>query len=479
MTIESTADTAWLACQTLLKEKIPVQPYSTWLAPLSIWADSTESWSIAVPNDFVLRFVKERYWSIIADWFALHYPDITIQLMVGAARSVTVLPVEAKKRVSPKLAAANPAPTPSIEVLEKQAADQQQVGRILDHHDSTRLQMTHTFDTLVDGTANQLAVAIAKHVSANLGEENYNPLFIYGGVGLGKTHLLQAIGNEAFQRNPKLTIRYIHAERYVRDLMKAAQHKTFDEFKKRYHAIDLLLMDDIQFIGGKDRTQEEFFYLFNALIDQGKQIVMTSDAFPRHIENLEERLVSRVSQGITVEVAPPSMEMRVAILTKKAAMQGLWLPHDIAFFIAKHICSNVRELEGALKKIVAYARFSDQELSLTLAKEALKDVLAASLRTINMDDIQKTVADYYRVKLVDLLGKKRTKILVRPRQVAMSLAKELTEMSLPSIGEAFGGRDHTTVIYACKSIKKQRTTDPELEKAYTSLLGIIKQDQGR
>ena len=311
-------------------------------------------------------------------------------------------------------------------------------------------------------------------IADNPGDSTYNPFFVYGGVGLGKTHLIQAIGNHVYQKNPQAKIRYIHAERYVADIMRAYQHKAFDEFKRYYHSLDLLLIDDIQFFAGKNRTMEEFFYAFNALLEGGKQVIMTCDSYPKQIEGMDERLISRFSWGLTVEIQPPELEMRVAILMKKAEADNLKLGNDVAFFIAQNVRSNVRELEGALKRVVAYSRFSNQPISLDLVKEALKDILAAGNRQISVDNIQKTVADYYKIKLSDMHSKKRSRDIARPRQVAMALAKELTSMSLPNIGDAFGGRDHTTVLHACKTIAEMRESDPDISRDYAALQQMLR-----
>ncbi len=330
-----------------------------------------------------------------------------------------------------------------------------------------------TFENFVIGKANQLAIAAATQV-AELPGVSYNPLFIYGGVGLGKTHLLQAIGNQIRISNPQVKICYMHAERYVADVVRAYQTNKFEEFKQFYHSLDVLLIDDIQFFAGKAKTQEEFFYAFNTLIDAHKQVIMTSDTFPKEISGLESRLVSRFGWGLTIAIEPPELEMRVAILLKKASMSGYTLDNEVAFFIAKHVSSNVRELEGALKRVEAYAKFHKRNISVETTKEALRDILIAQTRLISIDNIQKTVADYYRIKMVELLSKKRTRNLTRPRQIAMSLARELTTMSLPEIGNSFGGKDHSTVIHACKTITNLRAADTSLDADYKILLQTLK-----
>ena len=302
----------------------------------------------------------------------------------------------------------------------------------------------------------------------------YNPLFIYGGVGLGKTHLIQAIGNSLRARAPETKIRYIHAEQYVSDVVRAYQHKAFDDFKRYYHSLDLLLIDDIQFFSGKSRTQEEFFYAFNALVEAHKQIVISCDTYPKEISGIENRLISRFGWGLTVAVEPPELEMRVAILLKKAEIEGVQLEEAVAFFLAKHIQSNVRELEGGLKRVLAYARFTSTGLSVDLCREALRDLLAIQHRQVSVENIQKTVADFYKIKVSEMYSKKRSRNVARPRQVAMALAKELTQLSLPDIGEAFGGRDHTTVLHACRKISLLKSTSNELTRDFNSLLKVLR-----
>jgi chromosomal replication initiator protein len=330
-----------------------------------------------------------------------------------------------------------------------------------------------TFDSFVTGKANQLARAAAIQVAEHPGTA-YNPLFIYGGVGLGKTHLLQAIGNLVQESKAQAKIRYIHAEQYVSDVVRAYQHKAFDGFKKYYHSLDLLLIDDIQFFGGKNRTQEEFFYAFNALIEGHKQVIITCDTYPKEISGMEDRLISRFGWGLTVAIEPPELEMRVAILLKKAEADDIALPQDVAFFIAKHIQSNVRELEGALKRVIAYSNFAGQAITVELAREALKDLLAIQYRQVSVDNIQRTVADYYKIKVAEMYSKKRSRNVARPRQMAMALAKELTQLSLPDIGEAFGGRDHTTVLHACRKIAELKSDYPEIGRDFEALLQVLR-----
>ncbi len=328
-------------------------------------------------------------------------------------------------------------------------------------HERSRLNPILTFDNFVTGKANQLARAAAIQVANNPGK-SYNPLYLYGGVGLGKTHLIHAIGNFMLMENPRARIRYIHAEQYVSDVVKAYQRKAFDEFKRYYHSLDLLLIDDIQFFSGKNRTQEEFFYAFEALIANRAQVIITSDTYPKEITGIDDRLISRFDSGLTVAIEPPELEMRVAILMKKAAAENVSVPEEVAFFVAKHLRSNVRELEGALRKILAFSNFHGKDITIEVTREALKDLLTVQNRQISVENIQKTCADFYNIKVADMYSKKRPANIARPRQIAMYLAKELTQKSLPEIGELFGGRDHTTVLHAVRKIADERSKDAQL-----------------
>jgi chromosomal replication initiator protein len=439
----------WHACRRRLEQELPAQQFSTWIKPLEPEAAAEDSGTLvlSVPNRFILETVRERFLQRIA-----------------------ALATEAGGReIELKLVIARAAEPPSRgAVLPMQRPGQAPVTP-----DRARLNRNFTFETFVTGKANQLARAAAMQVAENPGI-SYNPLFIYGGVGLGKTHLVQAIGNQLSAERPDARIRYIHAEQYVTDVVRAYQQKSFEEFKRYYHSLDLLLIDDIQFFSNKDRTQEEFFYAFNALVEAHKQIVITCDTYPKEIAGMQERLISRFGWGLTVAIEPPELEMRVAIVLKKAEAEALALPEDIAFFIAKHIRSNVRELEGALKKVLAFARFSGRELSLELAREALRDILHVAHRQINVEGIQKTVAEYFKIKVSDMHSKRRNRNVARPRQVAMALAKDLTQMSLPEIGEAFGNRDHTTVLHACRTIATLRKKDLGLNRDYHLLEQVLK-----
>ena len=441
----------WSLCLEKLKQQLTEQQFNTWIKPLSVEIQEEEI-RINAPNRFVLQWVKDKFSQQITELAAEHFSR-PVELILSLA------------------------PTPTSKSLTSVPSqpdfNEKKVKTKPIQNDTSRLNNNFSFDGFVTGKANQLARAAAIQVAENPGHA-YNPLFIYGGVGLGKTHLIQAIGNRMRELNSNAKISYIHAERYVSDVVKAYQHKSFDDFKRYYHSLDLLLIDDIQFISGKSRTQEEFFYAFNALIEDKKQVVITCDTYPKEIDGIEDRLISRFGWGLTVAIEPPELEMRVAILLKKAEMEKIPLNEEVAFFIAKQIRSNVRELEGALKRVMAYSKFHNLSISLSVAKEALKDLLAVQNRQISIENIQKTVADYYKIKVADLYSPKRTRTIARPRQIAMALAKELTELSLPNIGEAFGGRDHTTVLHACRKINELKSSDPSINKDFNVLLQVLR-----
>ena len=441
----------WSLCLEKLKQQLTEQQFNTWIKPLSVEIQEEEI-RINAPNRFVLQWVKDKFSQQITELATEHFSR-PVELILSLA------------------------PTPTSKSLTSVPSqpdfNEKKVKTKPIQNDTSRLNNNFSFDGFVTGKANQLARAAAIQVAENPGHA-YNPLFIYGGVGLGKTHLIQAIGNRMRELNSNAKISYIHAERYVSDVVKAYQHKSFDDFKRYYHSLDLLLIDDIQFISGKSRTQEEFFYAFNALIEDKKQVVITCDTYPKEIDGIEDRLISRFGWGLTVAIEPPELEMRVAILLKKAEMEKIPLNEEVAFFIAKQIRSNVRELEGALKRVMAYSKFHNLSISLSVAKEALKDLLAVQNRQISIENIQKTVADYYKIKVADLYSPKRTRTIARPRQIAMALAKELTELSLPNIGEAFGGRDHTTVLHACRKINELKSSDPSINKDFNVLLQVLR-----
>ncbi len=444
-----TMDSFWDLCQERFRASLTQQQFSTWIKPLML-EDAGGEVRILAPNHFVMDWVRDKFAEHIDAWAQEFY-----------ARPVTVQYALTRKQTAPRTTVTAPAQAPAAAVAPSGAAGT-----------GMRLNPGFTFDNFVSGRANQLARAAALQIAENPGVA-YNPLFVYGGVGLGKTHLLQAIGNNVRQANPDARISYIHANDYVDDVVKAYLNKQFDDLKRRYMSLDLLLIDDIQFLAKKDRTQEEFFYVFNSLIENKKQIVITCDTFPKEITGLDDRLKSRFAWGLTVAVEPPELEMRVAILLAKAQADNVKLDETVAFFIAKQVRSNVRELEGALKRVVAFSRFHEKPIALDLVKEALRDLIASTSRIVSIENIQKTVADYYKIKVADMFSKKRTRNLARPRQVAMALAKELTNQSLPEIGESFGGRDHTTVIHACRKVAELRETEADIGRDYLVLLQTL------
>lgn len=451
----------WSDCLARFERELPAQQFNAWIKTLRVETDEPERrLRLVAPNGFILKWVRDRYLGRIEDLSRQFFPEpIGIDLILDEST-----PAQANEPPATELPAAVPLtarPSVSVDIDRTQ------------EYEKTRLNPEFTFDTLVTGRSNDLARAASQQVAMNPGA-SYNPLFIYGGVGLGKTHLVHALGNEVLMHSPDKVIRYIHAEDYYTDVVRAFQQKSFDSFKRAYRNLDVLLIDDIQFFNNKARTQEEFFYVFNALVEAKKQIVITCDTYPKDIQGLEERLISRFDWGLTVQIEPPELEMRVAILKKKADSEAITLGDDVAFLIAKHLRSNVRELEGALKKVLAYARFHQREISVDLAKEALKDIIGAHNRQITLESIQKTVADYYKIKVADMYSQKRTRAIARPRQVAMFLARDLTPHSLPEIGDAFGGRDHTTVLHACRTITDLRTKENQLNHDLLVLSQTIK-----
>ena len=447
----------WPACLDVLAHELPQQQFNTWIRPLTarVAADQSKL-TLFVGNRFKLDWIRAQYGARIAGILeSLHGQRVDVELAL-APRATPVKPT-----LSEFPSPAEAAPTaPPAEPMAAPAPDEEASASGAFR---SRLNGALTFDTLVEGSANRMARAAALHVAGAPGQL-YNPLFIYGGVGLGKTHLMHAVGNQLVQARPGAKVLYIHAEQFVSDVVKAYQRKTFDQFKDRYHSLDLLLIDDVQFFANKDRTQEEFFNAFEALLAKKSHIIMTSDTYPTGLADIHERLVSRFDSGLTVALEPPELEMRVAILVSKAAAEGAEMPEEVAFFVAKNVRSNVRELEGALRKILAYSRFNQKEISIALAKEALRDLLSIQNRQISVENIQKTVADYYKIKVSDMYSKKRPASIARPRQIAMYLAKELTQKSLPEIGELFGGRDHTTVLHAVRKIAGERQQLTELNQ---------------
>jgi len=464
---------AWTACLDTFSRELTPQQFLTWIQPLAC-RDEGNGLRLTAPNRFVLQWVRERFGArIVSVATAAAGNPVSIEYAVAdaAAPPVPGAP-EPAREAAPSLATGGGAPVDSSVAHRALPTAPSPPMAAVRKTDATSLNPTFNFTSFVSGKANQLARAAGLQVADH--PTSYNPLFVYGGVGLGKTHLIQAIGNHILLSNPAAKIRYIHAETYVSDVVRAYQHKAFDDFKRYYRSLDLLLIDDIQFFGGKSRTQEEFFYLFNTLIEAHKQVVITCDTYPKEIAGIEERLISRFGWGLTVALEPPELEMRVAILLAKAQSVGMRMDEQVAFFIAKHIRSNVRELEGALKRVLAYSNFHGQEISLALAKDALRDLLAVQNRQISIENIQKTVADYYKIRVSDMHSKKRSRAVARPRQVAMALAKELTQMSLPEIGSNFGGRDHTTVLHACRQVAKLRESMPDMNHDVNFLLQVLR-----
>lgn len=450
----------WSSCLNRFEQELPAQQFNTWIKGLHLVNDEAgpTHFRLVAPNRFVMQWVRERYLGQIEalgqEFFST---PVSINLAVADATPDLAVATEVSDQVPSTLAPAT--------VKSARSGDPE--------YEKTRLNSEFTFDTLVTGRANDLARAAALQVAMNPGV-SYNPLFIYGGVGLGKTHLIHAIGNSIYAANPDLEVRYVHAEDYFSDVVRAFQQNSREAFKRYYRSLDLLLIDDIQFFNRKDRTQEEFFYAFNALIEAKKQIIITCDTYPKDVQGLEERLVSRFDWGLTVAIEPPELEMRIAILKKKAEAEQISISDEVSFLIAKNLRSNVRELEGALNRVVAYARFHGREINLEVAREALRDIIGATNRQISLELIQKTVSDFYKIKVADMYSQKRTRAIARPRQIAMWLTRELTSHSLPEIGEAFGGRDHTTVIHACRTIIDLRGKDTRLNNDLHVLMQTIK-----
>ena len=444
----------WSACAAHLENEVPEQLYRTWIRPLVLAGYDANAGLIRIgaPNQFKLNWVKAQYGQRIAELVAqVAGADVRVQFEVvrssetqasaHAPRALASVPDSGRESGDAPAAALDGAVRPQVV-------------------DRSRLRADLTLENFVTGKANQMARAAALQVVERPG--SYNPLFLYGGVGLGKTHLIHAVGNAFMERNAASRVRYIHAQEYFDEMVRAIQRKNSEDLKQYYQSLDLLLIDDIQFLSGKPRTQEEFFYTFDALYAARKQIIITCDTYPKEIAGIEERLISRFDSGLIVAIEPPELEMRVAILLKKAEQQSVQIPEEVAFFIAKHLRSNVRELEGGLLRVVAYAGFRSRPVTLELAKEALEDLLALNRRQVSIEVIQKTVADFFKIKVADMYSKRRHAHIVLPRQIAMYLAKDLTQKSLPEIGEAFGGRDHTTVLHAMRKITEQRQHDPEL-----------------
>jgi chromosomal replication initiator protein len=473
----------WQQCLACLQDELPSQQFNTWIRPLKVHEDGRVIQLLA-PNRFVQDWVRDKYFSRIRELVADYATDATqdVELVVGplgaSPQGVASHATERASIITPATfvptapPAVQPMPRRATTIIQPQFNVESGPERVVQVEGSVRhqsyLNRAFTFSSFVQGKSNQLALAAAKQVAENPGS-SYNPLFLYGGVGLGKTHLMHAVGAALIERNPNAKVVYLHSERFVADMVKALQLNAINEFKRFYRSVDALLIDDIQFFAGKERSQEEFFHTFNALLESGQQMILTCDRYPKEIVGLEDRLKSRFGWGLTVAVEPPELETRVAILMKKAAEGNIALPEDAAFFLAKKIRSNVRELEGALKRVVANSHFTGEAISTPFIQESLRDLLALQDRKVSIDNIQKTVASYYKIKIADILSKRRSRSVARPRQLAMALAKELTNHSLPEIGDAFGGRDHTTVLHACRKIKELREADRDIHDDYDNL----------
>lgn len=473
----------WQKCLIQLETELPTHQFNTWLKPLRV-SSGNNGLTLFAPNRFVAAWVQDKYLerlsTVLSDFG--YQQNIVVKIDVQSAKR-SEIPAFGERRGATATATTHPAQpdrlsgTP-VQLDSNKAATANkpvqttgatQRGR---NKIQSYLNRQFTFELFVEGKSNQLALAASQQVAENVGGA-YNPLFIYGGVGLGKTHLMQAIGNRVLAQNPAAKVVYLHSERFVADMVKALQLNAMAEFKRFYRSLDALLIDDIQFFAKKDRSQEEFFHTFNALLEGNQQVILTCDRFPKEIDGLEDRLKSRFGWGLTVAVEPPDLETRVAILMQKAEEAKAKLPAESAFFIAQRIRSNVRELEGALKRVIANAQFTGMPITTALVKEALKDLLALQDKQVSIDNIQRTVAEYFKIKLSDLHSKRRSRSIARPRQVAMALAKELTHHSLPEIGEAFGGRDHTTVLHACRKVKELRETNRDIKEDYTNLLRTL------
>jgi chromosomal replication initiator protein len=444
------AATLWSRCLEKLEAELSEQQLNTWIRPLQAQVDNG-TLRLFAPNRFVLDWVKNNFFQRI---------DQLVQQLHSVEANQVIIEIGGHERV------VIPKPVPKSTLTETTATSPE-LPPI-----RSNLNPNFTFSNFVEGKSNQLAKAASIQVGKNPGG-SYNPLFIYGGVGLGKTHLMHAIGNGMLEHKPGARIVYLHSERFVGDMVKALQHNAINEFKRVYRSVDALLIDDIQFFAGKERSQEEFFHTFNALLEGQQQVILTCDRFPKEIDGLEERLKSRFGWGLTVAIEPPELETRVAILQSKAEQAGTSIPNEVAFFIAKRIRSNVRELEGAMRRLIANSHFTGRPITLDFAREALRDLIALHDKLITIENIQKTVAEYYKIRVADLLSTRRSRSITRPRQIAMSLAKELTNHSLPEIGDAFGGRDHTTALHACRKVAQLREEDQRIGEDYNNLLRIL------
>jgi chromosomal replication initiator protein len=483
--------TLWQQCLDNLQDELNSQQFNTWIRPLQAEEGESNELRLLAPNRFVRDWVNDKYAKRISELMRELAPakPPKVSLTVGSRRLAAQAP-QHRDLGNPVSASPSRPASPAVHTPPRgDIADEREIDRLRDEAPSRRnnerqvqvegslkhgsgLNPNFTFDTFVEGKSNQLARAASRQVSENPGGA-YNPLFLYGGVGLGKTHLMHAVGNALATRRENARVVYLHSERFVADMVKALQLNAINDFKRFYRSVDALLIDDIQFFAGKERSQEEFFHTFNALLEGGQQMILTSDRYPKEISGVEERLKSRFGWGLTVAIEPPELETRVAILMKKADQAKVDLPHDAAFFIAQKIRSNVRELEGALKKVIADSHFMGKTITQDFIRESLKDLLALQDKQVGVDNIQRTVAEYYKIKVADLLSKRRSRSVARPRQVAMALAKELTNHSLPEIGDAFGGRDHTTVLHACRKVKSLQEESADIREDYKNLLRLL------
>ncbi|MGO9947316.1 MAG: chromosomal replication initiator protein DnaA [Steroidobacteraceae bacterium] len=448
-------ESLWNRCLRVLEGELPEQQFNTWVRPLQAVERDGEI-KLLAPNRYVIEWLGQNLLPRIK--------ELVLAFAEGLAPEVA-LDVGSRAQAATQVVRA-------VGASQGGAGGAARAAKLAPAVLGSRINAEFTFDSFVEGKSNQLAKAAAIQVAGNPGKA-YNPLFIYGGVGLGKTHLMHAVANKLKERNSESRLAYVHSERFVGDMVKALQHNTINDFKTAYRSLDALMIDDIQFFAGKERSQEEFFHTFNALLESQQQVILTCDRYPKEVDGLEERLKSRFGWGLTVAIEPPELETCVAILMSKAAMTQVDLPEEVAFFIAKRIRSNVRELEGALRRVVATSNFTGRPITLEFAKEALRDLLALQEKLVTIGNIQKTVAEYYKIRIADLLSKRRSRSIARPRQVAMALAKELTNHSLPEIGDAFGGRDHTTVLHACRRIKELRETERRIGEDYLNLLRTL------
>ncbi|WP_394252385.1 chromosomal replication initiator protein DnaA [Vibrio profundi] len=461
----------WLQCLQQLQEELPATEFSMWVRPLQAELNDN-TLTLFAPNRFVLDWVRDKYLNsinrLLQEYCGNDIPSLRFE--VGAKRVTAPAPEPIRTAADVAAASSAPAQLEARKPVHK-TWDNDDV-EVVDINHRSNVNPKHKFNNFVEGKSNQLGLAAARQVAGNPGAA-YNPLFLYGGTGLGKTHLLHAVGNAIVDGKPNAKVVYMHSERFVQDMVKALQNNAIEEFKRYYRSVDALLIDDIQFFANKERSQEEFFHTFNALLEGNQQIILTSDRYPKEINGVEDRLKSRFGWGLTVAIEPPELETRVAILMKKAEDHQIHLADEVAFFIAKRLRSNVRELEGALNRVIANANFTGRPITIDFVREALRDLLALQEKLVTIDNIQKTVAEYYKIKVADLLSKRRSRSVARPRQLAMALAKELTNHSLPEIGDAFGGRDHTTVLHACRKIAQLREESHDIKEDYSNLIRTL------